>query len=136
MASPGRESNSMLGSAPRFSPRCGQGGEKWVDEAGVALHSASMAVREIGVGGGGIAGTPIAYELAKRGARVTLFERGSLAGEASGRNMGLLLNQIEPGVIRIMQKSLEIYRGLPGGEIDFQLREMPQLVIAADDYQF
>jgi D-hydroxyproline dehydrogenase subunit beta len=95
-----------------------------------------MAVSEVGVVGGGIAGTTVAYELARRGARVTLFERGSIAGEASGRNMGLLLNQIEPGVIRIMQKSLEIYHGLAGGEIDFQLREMPQLVIAADDDQF
>jgi D-hydroxyproline dehydrogenase subunit beta len=95
-----------------------------------------MAVSEVGVVGGGIAGTTIAYELARRGARVTLFERGSIAGEASGRNMGLLLNQIEPGVIRIMQQSLEVYRRLAGGEIDFQLREMPQLVIAADDDQF
>jgi D-hydroxyproline dehydrogenase subunit beta len=96
----------------------------------------AMAVSEVGVVGGGIAGTTIAYELARRGARVTLFERGSIAGEASGRNMGLLLNQIEPGVIRIMQQSLEVYRRLAGGEIDFQLREMPQLVIAADDDQF
>ena len=96
----------------------------------------AMTVSEVGVVGGGIAGTTIAYELARRGARVTLFERGSIAGEASGRNMGLLLNQIEPGVVRIMQQSLEVYRRLAGGEIDFQLREMPQLVIAADDDQF
>src|SRR3982074_3759485 len=74
----------------------------------------SMAVREIGVVGGGIAGTTIAYELAKRGARVTLFERGSLAGEASGRNMGLLLNQIESGVVRVMQRSLGVYLQPPG----------------------
>lgn len=96
----------------------------------------AMTVSEVGVVGGGIAGTTIAYELARRGVRVTLFERGSIAGEASGRNMGLLLNQIEPGVIRIMQQSLEVYRRLAGGEIDFQLREIPQLVIAADDDQF
>jgi len=91
-----------------------------------------MAVEEIGVVGGGIAGATIAYELARRGARVSLFERGSLAGEASGRNMGLLLNQIEPGVIRIMQRSLEVYRALAGGAVDFQLREVPQLIIASD----
>src|SRR5207248_6023844 len=91
-----------------------------------------MAVEEIGVVGGGIAGATIAYELARRGARVSLFERGSLAGEASGRNMGLLLNQIEPGVIRIMLRSLEVYRALAGGAVDFQLREVPQLIIASD----
>ena len=95
-----------------------------------------MAVKEIGVVGGGIAGATIAYELARRGARVTLFERGAIAGEASGRNMGLLLNQIETGVIRIMQQSLAIYRALAAGEVDFQLREVPQLIIAADESQY
>ena len=91
---------------------------------------------EIGVVGGGIAGTTIAYELARRGARVRLYERGSLAGEASGRNMGLLLNQIETGVVRIMKQSLDVYLSLAEGEIDFQLREVPQLIIAADETQF
>jgi glycine/D-amino acid oxidase-like deaminating enzyme len=95
-----------------------------------------MAGREIGVVGGGIAGTTIAYELARRGARVTLFERGAIAGEASGRNMGLLLNQTETGVIRIMQQSLAVYRALADGEVDFQLREQPQLIIAADESQY
>jgi glycine/D-amino acid oxidase-like deaminating enzyme len=94
-----------------------------------------MAVGEIGVVGGGIAGTTIAYELARRGARVTLFERASLAGEASGRNMGLLLNQIETGVVSIMQQSLGVYRQLAGGDVDFQLRQVPQLIIAADEGQ-
>jgi len=94
-----------------------------------------MAAREIGVVGGGIAGTTIAYELARRGARVTLFERGSLAGEASGKNMGLLLNQIETGVVRIMQRSLDVYRQLAGGDVELQLREVPQLIIAADESQ-
>ena len=94
-----------------------------------------MTVSEIGIVGGGIAGTTIAYELARRGARVTLFERGSIAGEASGRNMGLLLNQTEPGVIRIMHRSLELYRELAAGEVDFQLRQVPQLIIAADESQ-
>src|ERR1700730_12937528 len=137
MASPGRDSNSMLGSTGRFSPRCGQDGGNAIHGAVVAVHSRKgMAVREIGVVGGGIAGTTIAYALARRGARVTLFERGSLAGEASGRNMGLLLNQIEPGVVRIMHQSLEIYRRLATGGVDFQLREVPQLIIAADEGQY
>jgi D-hydroxyproline dehydrogenase subunit beta len=104
--------------------------------AGAPYTPEAMVVREIGVVGGGIAGTTIAYELARRGARVTLFERGSLAGEASGRNMGLLLNQTETGVVRIMQQSLDIYRRLAGGGVDFRLRQVPQLIIAADDSQY
>jgi len=58
-----------------------------------------------------------------------------VTGQASGRNMGLLLNQTEPGAVRIMQRSLEVYRALAGGEVDFQLREMPQLIIASDAAQ-
>ena len=94
-----------------------------------------MAIGEVGVVGGGIAGCTVAYELARRGVKVTLFERGSIAGEASGRNMGLLLNQIEVSVIRIMQRSLEVYRNLADGEVDFRLREQPQLLIASDETQ-
>ena len=94
-----------------------------------------MRAGEVAVVGGGIAGVTVAHELARRGARVTLFERGSLAQEASGRNMGLLLNQVEPGVIRIMRRSLAAYAELARGEVDFQLREVPQLIIAADSEQ-
>jgi len=95
-----------------------------------------MAVSEVGVVGGGIAGTTIAYELARRGLKVTLFEGSSIAGQASGRNMGLLLNQTEPGVVRIMQRSLEVYRELVQGDVDFQLRQLPQLIVATDESQF
>ncbi|TMC12844.1 MAG: FAD-binding oxidoreductase, partial [Chloroflexi bacterium] len=99
-------------------------------------HLKRMAISEVGVVGGGIAGCTIAYELARRGLKVTLFERGPIAGEASGRNMGLLLNQTEPGVVSIMRRSLEIYRELAKGEVEFQLREVPQLVVATDESQF
>ncbi len=92
-------------------------------------------MREIGVVGGGIAGSTIAYELARRRLGVHLFERGAIAGEASGRNMGLLLNQTEPGVIRIMRRSLEVYSELAAGEVEFHLRTQPQLIIAADEAQ-
>ena len=54
-------------------------------------------VREFIVVGGGIAGCTVAYELARRGRQVTLLEQSTLAHAASGRNLGLLLNQVEPG---------------------------------------
>lgn len=47
-----------------------------------------MSLAEIVVVGGGVMGTSIAYHLAKRGARVTLVERGDLAAQASGASAG------------------------------------------------
>ncbi|WP_342784376.1 FAD-dependent oxidoreductase, partial [Thermofilum sp.] len=35
--------------------------------------------------GGGVTGAAIAYDLAQRGARVTLLERGSIGSGTSGR---------------------------------------------------
>lgn len=43
--------------------------------------------------GGGIVGVSSAYELAKRGMRVTLLEKGALAGDQSGRNWGFIRQQ-------------------------------------------
>ncbi|MGI9072513.1 MAG: glycine oxidase ThiO [Bryobacteraceae bacterium] len=44
----------------------------------------------IGVVGGGIIGTSIAWRLAQRGWRVTLFDKGSIGGEASWAAAGML----------------------------------------------
>lgn len=46
--------------------------------------------KEILVVGGGVTGVAIAYDLALRGAKVTLVERGSLGAGTSGRTHGLL----------------------------------------------
>ncbi|YCH32234.1 FAD-binding oxidoreductase [Erwinia sp. D4-22] len=43
--------------------------------------------------GGGIIGTSTAYELAKQGVSVALFEKGVIAGEQSGRNWGWVRQQ-------------------------------------------
>ena len=43
---------------------------------------------DVAVIGGGIIGVCSAYELARKGARVALFEKGVIAGEQSGRNWG------------------------------------------------
>ncbi|MXZ81510.1 MAG: FAD-dependent oxidoreductase [Gammaproteobacteria bacterium] len=46
--------------------------------------------------GGGIVGTATAWNLAKRGKRVILYEKGSVAGEQSGRNWGSIRSQRRP----------------------------------------
>src|SRR5690625_863444 len=43
---------------------------------------------DVAIIGGGIIGVCSAYELARKGARVALFEKGIIAGEQSGRNWG------------------------------------------------
>ena len=45
-------------------------------------------VVDVAIVGGGIIGTCTALELAERGAKVALFEKGRIAGEQSGRNWG------------------------------------------------
>lgn len=91
-------------------------------------------VRDCVVIGGGIAGCTVAYELARRGKRVTLLEQHALAHAASGRNMGLLLNQVEPEVVRIMQLALGVYREVEPA-FPFGLRRVDQLLLARDEAQ-
>ena len=50
-----------------------------------------MVNADVIVVGGGLAGTATAYNLGKAGLRVVLFERGNLAGGASGRNGGQVI---------------------------------------------
>ena len=47
-----------------------------------------MPDSEILIVGGGIAGASVALHLAEQGRGVTLLERGEIASEASGQNMG------------------------------------------------
>jgi glycine/D-amino acid oxidase-like deaminating enzyme len=91
-------------------------------------------VREFVVVGGGIAGCTVAYELARRGRDVTLVEQRSLAHGASGRNMGLLLNQVDPAAVRMMQTSVEIYRELDARD-GFSMRQVDQLLLASSESQ-
>ncbi len=91
--------------------------------------------RAVVVVGGGIAGVTVAYELVRRGIHVTLFEQSALANAASGRNMGLLLNQVETEVVRITQHSLDIYGELTSGGADFALRKQVQLLLGHDAEQ-
>ncbi len=60
--------------------------------------------------GGGIIGAACAWELARRGASVTLVERAELAAGASGRNQGLLGPPEDPVNSPLYQPSLRFYR--------------------------
>jgi sarcosine oxidase, subunit beta len=59
------------------------------------IWAALMTEADVVVIGGGIVGVASAYYLARRGIRVLLVEKGSIAGEASGRNGGHLSPTID-----------------------------------------
>ena len=64
---------------------------------------------DIVVVGGGIIGTACAFELARRGASVTLLEKDELAAGASGRNLGYLDTSKDPVLAPLARLSLERY---------------------------
>src|SRR5215467_13104135 len=81
----------------------------------MASHTGAADARhaDVVVVGGGIAGCATAYNLARRGVRVTLVERGEIAGEQSGRNWGFVRQQgRDPFEVPLMMESNRIWRGL------------------------
>ena len=63
--------------------------------------------------GGGIVGVSAAWFLAKQGIRVTLCEKGHIAGEQSGRNWGWVRQQgRDLRELPLMIESMNIWRGL------------------------
>ncbi len=59
--------------------------------------------------GGGIIGAACAYELARRGATVTLLEGEELAAGASGRNLGLVSLPMDPVLDPLARASIQMY---------------------------
>lgn len=63
--------------------------------------------------GGGIMGVMTAWYLAEAGVRVTLCEKGRIAGEQSSRNWGWIRQQgRDPAELPIMIESLRLWQGL------------------------
>src|SRR5438093_11907110 len=90
---------------------------------------------EVIVVGGGIIGCATAYQLAKRGAKVTLLERSELAAGASGRNHGLLLSPLDPLLVPMARASADAYDRLTTAfPIPISLDRAPIgfLVVASD----
>jgi D-amino-acid dehydrogenase len=70
---------------------------------------------EIAVIGGGIAGCSVAALLAEAGAGVTLYEREEIAAGASGRNSGVIQHPMDPALVPLYERSLELYGALGQG---------------------
>jgi D-hydroxyproline dehydrogenase subunit beta len=85
---------------------------------------------DVAIIGGGIVGCAAAAFLAEAGARVELFERGHLAGAASGRNSGAIQHPFDPVLAALHEETLGHYRELEG----FALPDAPAgvLMLARD----
>jgi len=89
---------------------------------------------DVAVIGGGIAGCASAFELARRGLKVALFEKGRIAGEQSGRNWGFVRQQgRDPFEIPLMMACNRIWRDLEATlEADVEWRRLGVLYLAED----
>ena len=86
--------------------------------------------------GGGIIGAASAYELARRGARVTLLEKDELAAGASGRNLGFVDPPRDPVLVPLARASIERYLEVtadPPVPVHFDREPIGTLTVALDD---
>jgi D-hydroxyproline dehydrogenase subunit beta len=87
---------------------------------------------DVVVVGGGIIGAACAFELAERGASVTLLEREELAAGASGRNNGLWVTPVDPALLPMANVSLARYLELADvSPVPFRLDREPIGLVAA-----
>lgn len=88
----------------------------------VAGHSRARAVMgddalpdrvDVVVIGGGYIGCATALELAERGLRVALCEKGVVAGESSGRSLGLIEGQLlDASKLEIVTRAKQLWQGM------------------------
>ena len=82
--------------------------------------------------GGGIIGAACAFELAERGASVTLLEREELAAGASGRNNGLWVTPLDEAHLPMARASLARYLELAAeSPVPYRLDPEPIGLVAA-----
>ena len=87
---------------------------------------------DVVVVGGGIIGAACAFELAERGASVTLIEREELAAGASGRNNGLWVTPVDPALLPMAKISLARYLGIADASpVPLRLDREPIGLVAA-----
>ena len=76
----------------------------------------SVPAADVIIVGGGVIGCSIAYYLTQAGARVTVFERGEIGGEASGAAAGMLApldDSLRQGPLdNLCLASLQLFRSL------------------------
>ncbi len=85
-----------------------------ISEANPVRFSADLPKAcEVVVLGGGIMGVMTAWYLAEAGVRVTLCEKGRIAGEQSSRNWGWIRQQgRDPAELPIMVEAMRLWQGL------------------------
>lgn len=85
-----------------------------ISEAQAPVHTAAPPKAcDVVVLGGGVIGVMTAWYLAERGLRVTLCEKGRIAGEQSSRNWGWIRQQGRDfSELPIMMESLRIWKSL------------------------
>jgi glycine/D-amino acid oxidase-like deaminating enzyme len=93
------------------------------------------AETDVVIVGGGIVGVSSAYELSKRGVRVTLLEKGTVAGEQSGRSWGFIRQQGRaPEELPLIIKANQIWSGMEGAlDADIEWTQGGNLRLADDE---
>jgi glycine/D-amino acid oxidase-like deaminating enzyme len=83
------------------------------DRSPVQFPGPVPAVCDVVIIGGGVIGVMTAWFLAERGLRVTLCEKGRIAGEQSSRNWGWVRQQgRDPAELPIMIEAMRIWKSL------------------------
>jgi sarcosine oxidase subunit beta len=89
-----------------------------------------MTGQRVAVVGGGAVGVTAARDLARAGAAVTLFERGSVAAESTGRAAGVCYDAVADRIdAAVAERAMDRFRTL-AAETDFSFTEHPYVWLA------